>query len=140
MFDLYGNERLVEWKNIRDQIEISDRPLDLVADVWSRAPFVNPYLNPKDPQSWPNPWQLVLDDRLDELAIALGMLYTIKLTQRFMDTPCEIHTSIPYREKDSRFYLIVDNRFVLNYEPRKVVDLDAVNTETEIIWSGIALK
>lgn len=140
MFDLYGNERLVEWKNIRDQIEISDRPLDLVADVWSRAPFVNPHLNPKDPQSWPNPWQLVLDDRLDELAIALGMLYTIKLTQRFMDTPCEIHTSIPHREKDSRFYLIVDNRFVLNYEPRKVVDLDAVNTETEIIWSGIALK
>jgi len=140
VFDLHGNDRLAEWKNIRDQIEISDKPLDLVADVWSRAPFVNPYLNPKDPRSWPNPWHLVLDDRLDELAIALGMLYTIKLTQRFMETPCEIHMSIPDREKDFRYYLLVDSRFLLNYEPRKVLDLDAVNTETEIIWSGKLLK
>lgn len=140
MFDLYGNERLTEWKRIRDEIEISNQPLDLVAEVWSRAPFVNPYLDPKDSKSWPDPWQIVLNDRLDELAIALGMLYTIKLTQRFMATPCEIHMSIPYRERDSRFYLFVDDKFILNYEPRKVLAIGTVNAETEIIWSGTALK
>jgi hypothetical protein len=140
VFDLYGNERLTEWKRLRDEIETANQPLDLVAEVWSRAPFVNPHLDPRDPESWPDPWQIVLNDRLDELAIALGMLYTIKLTQRFMDTPCEIHMSIPYREKDSRFYLFVDSKFILNYEPRKVLATDTVNTETEIIWSGTALK
>lgn len=140
MFDLYGNERLTEWKRIRDEVEISNQPLDLVAEVWSRAPFVNPYLDPKDSKSWPDPWQIVLNDRLDELAIALGMLYTIKLTQRFMATPCEIHMSIPYRERDSRFYLFVDDKFILNYEPRKVLAIGTVNAETEIIWSGTALK
>ena len=140
MFDLYGNERLTEWKRIRDEVEISNQPLDLVAEVWSRAPFVNPYLDPKDSKSWPDPWQIVLNDRLDELAIALGMLYTIKLTQRFMATPCEIHMSIPYRERDSRFYLFVDDKFILNYEPRKVLSIGTVNAETEIIWSGTALK
>ncbi len=140
VFDLYGNERLAKWKNIRDSIEVDNQPLETVADVWARAPFVNPYLNPKDSKSWPDPWQLVLGNRLDDLAIALGMLYTIKLTQRFMATPCEIHMSIPYKNHEPRFYLFVDNKFILNYEPRKVVGVDAVNTETEIIWSGIALK
>ncbi len=140
VFDLYGNERLSKWKEIRDSIEVIDQPLELVADVWARAPFVNPHLNPKDSKSWPDPWQLVLGGRLDDLAIVLGMLYTLKLTQRFMATPCEIHMSIPHKNQEPRFYLFVENKFILNYEPRKVVALDALNTETEIIWQGHTLK
>ncbi len=140
VFDLYGNERLSKWKEIRDSIEVIDQPLELVADVWARAPFVNPHLNPKDSKSWPDPWQLVLGGRLDDLAIVLGMLYTLKLTQRFMATPCEIHMSIPHKNQEPRFYLFVENKFILNYEPRKVVALDALNTETEIIWQGYTLK
>ncbi len=140
MFDLYGNERLTKWKDIRDSLEVSDQPFDIVADLWARAPFVSPYLDPKDSKSWPDPWQLVLGDRLDDLAIVLGMLYTIKLTQRFMSTNCEIHMSIPHKKNDIRFYLFVDKKFILNYEPRKVVGVDAVNTETEIIWKSDTLK
>jgi hypothetical protein len=140
VFNLYGNERLTEWKNIRDNIEIDSQPLEIVADLWARAPFVNPYLNPKDSSTWPDPWHLVLGDRLDDLAITLGMLYTVKLTQRFMATPCEIHMSIPFKKQEPRFHLLIDNKFILNFEPRKVVGVDAVNIETEIIWQGNSLK
>lgn len=137
MFDLYGTERLIEWKQFRSSLETDTDPLVRVAELWSRAPFVNPYLDPTDPTKWPDPWQLVLDLKLDDLAICLGMLYTIKLTQRFMDTECEIHTSMLPKEFNKKFFLVVDNSYVLNYTPRSVDSLNVLNqVRTDKIWSG----
>ena len=135
MFDLHGTERLNEWRRLRTEIESSTDPYQLVAEVWSRAPFVNPYLDPKNPAEWPDPWHLILDDRFDDIAIPLGMLYTLKLTQRFMDTPCEIYTTIPADASDRRFILLVDNKHVLNYEPRNVVSIDEMLLPISKIWS-----
>jgi len=135
VFNLYGNDRLTEWKKFRDSLEVSDNPYRDVANFWSNAPFVNPYLNPQNPAEWPDPWHLVLDDRYDDLAIALGMLYTIKLTQRFMNTKCEIHTSMLPKEKQPRYLLVVEDK-VLNLEYKSVVDLNTVpSVQTNIIWS-----
>ncbi len=137
MFDLHGTERLIEWKNIRDSLETDTDPLGRVADLWSKAPFVNPYLDPKNPSEWPDPWHLVLDLKLDDLAICLGMLYTLKLTQRFMDAECEIHTSILPKEYYKKFFLVVDDKHVLNHTPRKVDDKNVLNQIlTDKIWSG----
>lgn len=124
---------MVEWRKFRDSLESIDEPLTAVAELWSRAPFVNSYLDPNNPKKWPDPWHLVMDGKFDELAIVLGMLYTIKLTQRFMKTPCEIHTSM--LEKDLRYYLVVDNKHVLNYEYRIAHDIKVLDqVQTSIIW------
>jgi hypothetical protein len=135
VFNLYGNDRLTEWKRIRNQLEVRDNPFLIVADLWSRAPLVNLYLDPKNPAEWPDPWHLVLDDRFDDLAIPLGMLYTIKLTERFMDTVCEIHMSMSQKETNPRFFLVVDNKHVLNYEPRVVLDPETLTYNSNKIWS-----
>lgn len=140
MFDIYGNHRLTEWKHIRDDIETTTNPLTLVAVLWARAPLVNPFIDPTDPESWPDPWHLVLDDRYDDLAVVLGMLYTIKLTQRFMDSYCEIHMSVRDEKSDPEFFLIVDNTMVLNYEPRKAVDIHHLKHDSKIIWSGTTIQ
>lgn len=137
MFDLHGADRLTEWKRFRDSIEVDVQPLNKVADLWSKAPFVNQYLDPKNPSEWPDPWHLVLDLKLDDLAICLGMLYTLKLTQRFMDTNCEIHTSMLPKDFNKKFFLVVDNQFVLNYTPRKVDSKDVLSQiQTDKIWAG----
>ena len=113
--------------------------MDDVAKLWSHAPFVNPFLDPQKPMSWPDPWHLVIDGRLDDLAICLGMLYTIKLTQRFIDTVCEIHKSMLPKNLDSKFFLVADNA-VLNYEPRIAHNKAVLDQfQTDIIWSGTAL-
>jgi hypothetical protein len=136
VFDLYGNERLAAWKQFRDNLEGSETPFLDVAELWSRAPFVSPYLNPNNSTEWPDPWHLVLDLRLDDLAIALGMLYTIKLTQRFIDTPCEIHMSMSPNNKEANYFLVVDNKYVLNKEYKNVVGIDELKgLKTNIIWS-----
>jgi hypothetical protein len=135
VFDLYGNDRLTEWKKFRDSLETVSNPLEEVSKLWSRAPFVNHYLDPQCPSEWPDPWHLILDGKLDDLAICLGMLYTIKLTQRFMATVCEIHMSMLPKDSSPRFYLVVDNTYVLNYEPRKIHDLTVLQDfQTNTIW------
>jgi hypothetical protein len=137
VFDLHGTERLIEWKKFRDSLETDESPLIRVADLWSKAPFVNSYLNPKNPTEWPDPWQLILDLKLDDLAICLGMLYTIKLTQRFMDIECEIHTSMLSKEFNKKFFLVVDNKHVLNYTFGSVDSLNVLDRAlTDKIWSG----
>ena len=140
MFNLYGNDRLTEWKRFRDSLETSDTPFEEVAEFWSHAPFVSPYLNPHNTSEWPDPWHLVLDLRLDDLAIALGMLYTIKLTQRFSDTACEIHMSMLPGKNSPEYWLIIDNKVALNCVYREVVTVENLpEAQASIIWSGTDL-
>jgi len=135
VFDSHGTQRLAEWKRFRESLETSDTPLEDVAEFWGHAPFVSCYLNPNNPTEWPDPWHLVLDSRLDELAIALGMLYTIKLTQRFMKANCEIHTSMLPNEKAPKYFLVVDHSKVLNLEYKNVVDFDKLSgVQTNMVW------
>ena len=135
MFNLYGIDRLTEWRNFRDQLETSTTPFNDVAELWANAPFVSPYLDPKSPKTWPDPWHLVIDNRLDDLAITLGMLYTLSLTERFKDTPFEVREL--KEESDSHYILVVDNRNILNLEYRRVATIDSVNLRrTNILWAS----
>jgi hypothetical protein len=136
VFNLHGVDRIAEWKTFREQLESSPTPFEDVANLWSQAPFVNPYLDPHRPESWPDPWRLLLDLKLDSLAISLAMLYTLKLTQRFMGTPIEIHMSMLPGEREYRYPVIIDNRYVLNWEYNTVSDLSSMkNIETTLIFS-----
>lgn len=136
VFNQHGTERLAAWKEFRESLETSESPFQDVANLWSQAPFVSPYLDPQNPTEWPDPWHLILDLRLDDLAIALGMLYTIKLTHRFIDTECEIHKSTFPNKNEPSYILIVDKKYVLNLEYKNVVDVEELkNIETRLIWS-----
>jgi hypothetical protein len=136
VFDVYQTDRLTQWKKFRDNLEGSLDPLTDVSILWSQAPIVSgTYLNPKEPSLWPDPWHLVLDGRFDDLAICLGMLYTLQLTQRFMGSQFEIHMSIT-KNKEPEYFLVVDNKNVLNYEPRIVHSIDVLySRNTNIVWS-----
>ena len=102
MFNLHGTERVLAWKSFRNQLETLANPFQSVVEFWSRAPLVNLYLDPNTPESWPDPWHLIIDDRFDDLAIVLGMLYTIKLTDRFSNIDLEIYMSV--EEKNPIFF------------------------------------
>lgn len=135
MFNLFGTDRLTAWKEFRTSLETSPTPLKDVAEFWSHAPFVSPYLDPGNPPNWPDPWHLILDAKYDDLAIPLGMLYTLKLTQRFMGSKFEIHMSMP-GNKEKQYMLIVDQKDVLNFEYKEVIELSQLaDLKTTLIWS-----
>ena len=141
MFKVFGNERLTEWRQFRQGLEVSGTPYDDVVNFWGNAPFVNRYLNPDNPKGWPDPWHLILDDKYDDLGVALGMFFTLKLTQRFMNTYCEIHTSMLPQDREPRFVLLVDKKWVLNWEYKTVLQIENLpeNRITKILWAGSGL-
>ena len=134
MFDSHGTLRLARWREFRDNLETSQTPFQDVAELWARAPLVNPYLDPDRSDLWPDAWHLILDDRYDDLAICLGMLYTLKLTQRFMDADFEIHTSMLQTDREANYFLVIDNSFVLNWEYRRVVPISHLTGSSRIVW------
>ena len=141
VFDEYGTKRLAVWREFRERLEVSPTPLEDVAELWKHAPFVSPYLDPQIPSAWPDPWHLMLDLRLDDLALVLGMLYTIKLTQRFIDTKCEIHMSMRPQNKERQYMLLVGDAQVLNLEYGTVVGADDLkHLDTKTIYSVSRLK
>lgn len=142
MFDERGIERLSKWKEFRNSLETSERPFEDTIDLWNKAPFVFPFLNPLSSNTWPGPWELVMISRLDDLAIALGIMYTLKLTQRFMESEFEIHMSIREdRPNANRYFVVVNNRHVLNYEYGKVSIIEHIeNFESEILHKASAYQ
>lgn len=131
MFDLYHTDRIKAWKEFRESLEEAEDPFQEVALFWSRAPFVSQYLKIKKPSDWPDPWQLILDGKFDDLAIALGMCYTLQLTDRFKDHKFEIHMAMS--AEDMRHILVVNDQQVLNWEYRHVTSL-ADLPQTIKIW------
>jgi hypothetical protein len=137
VFNLHGADRLIEWKQFRDSLEISQTPFEDLVNFWSHAPFVSAYLNPLEPESWPDPWHLVLDGKLDELAISLGMLYTLKLTQRFMGSSFEIHTSMFSNKKSPSYFLVVDHSSAVNQQTREVLEYNKeLAKDLNKIWTA----
>lgn len=133
VFDEHGTQRLAAWRQFRQSLETSETALQDVAKLWTHAPFVNSYLDPQLPTEWPDPWHLMLNLRLDDLALVLGMLYTIKLTQRFSHTVCEIHMSMHPEKNSTQYLLLVDNTHVLNLDHGTVVEkqrLESLDTKT----------
>jgi hypothetical protein len=113
VFESHGIDRLTEWKQFRHTIEKDSEPFPKVVNFWLKAPFVNQYLDYRDPSSWPDPWHLVLDSRYDNLAIVLGMLYTLLLTDRFSKENYKIYM-IKNEGRQEDFCLAVGNTSVLN--------------------------
>ncbi len=136
MFDNNEKNRLQQWKEFRTQLESSSTAFDDTAHLWSRAPFVNNFLDPFDSKSWPDPWKLIIDNKFDNLGIALGMCYTLQLTERFKDSLFEIHMSMSPMKKDWRYCLIVDNSVVLNWNFGLVASVNEIDDNLVKIWSN----
>lgn len=134
MFELHGTDRLTEWKKFRCVLETDPEPFSKVIELWSKAPFVNRYLDQNNPSSWPDPWRLVLDGKFDDLAICLGMLYTFQLTDRFSKENFKIYM-IKKLEVNPVFCLAVSDQWFLNLHYGQISDISEFkNYHTSMIY------
>lgn len=141
VFDLHGIDRLTAWKTLREEIEISDLPLCKCAEFWKKAPYVNQYLDPFRSDTWPDPWRLVIDGKYDDLAITLGMLYTLKLTDRFNRIKLEIYADSNLDHKEKKFYLKVGESGVLNMIYGEVCDISSLqDRKSKLIFPRLDIR
>jgi hypothetical protein len=84
MWHTQFERRLESWHDLRRQ-SCSQDPLTLLQNInswWHQTPWCPYHLHWDDRDTWPDPWQLLSDNIYCDLARALGIMYTIVLTER----------------------------------------------------------
>ena len=118
--------RLKLWRDFRlqlDSVDYEEDCLQAVVDWWKSAPVGSRELDIYDVESWPDPWQLIYDNALDENSIALGIAFTLHL----IDWECEVLLVQNQEESWIRLVVLVDERYILNYTYGKVEDPSVLN-------------
>lgn len=113
--------RLKSWSTLRSKIlslPTSEKCIE-IDNFWQRVPLINHYLHTDYIREWPDPWQLISDNTYCNYARALGMIYTLILT----DTKNIALVEAKDDNSNEVVLVLVDNaKYVLNYWPDTVVN------------------
>lgn len=86
-YDISCANRLMVWRQWRQTLDSMDyvSALSEVARIYMMVPRVNHYLAPDEQDRWPTPWELVNDNIYCDLAVGLGMFYSLQLSTHAQD-------------------------------------------------------
>ena len=117
VFQLSYDVRLKEFSNLK----LLAKPLPnlekyvLIDKFWQQAPLITHYLHIADINSWPDPWELLVENTYCMLARALGICYTL-----YMIGDKELKLVSATDEMGNDVYLVLVNNYILNYWPNTV--------------------
>lgn len=136
MFNKKYDDRLRHWSEFRSRLETSESPIQDAIDFYTNAPLVSIMVDPYDKDTWLDPWQLLLENKYCDFSIILGILYTLKLTDRFSNEDFEIHI-ITNKEKSEVKYLLYIGNIIVGYDRTKPVFAEEIpnNLKTEKVYS-----
>jgi len=121
VFILDYETRLKAWATLREkipQLPIDQRCVE-IDNFWQRVPLMTHYLHTDYINDWPDPWQLISDNLYCYYGRALGMIYTLILS----DTKnIELVEAIDDNSNEVVLVLVDDAKYVLNYWPDTVVN------------------
>ena len=145
MWKLSPQQRLERWRQFRNDLSKLDlaEALDRCAQFWAPAPASAYYLDPDQPDTWPDPWVLVSDNYYCPVAKALAMLYTIHLTDHSSNVDLELRI---YQSKADRsrhnLAWINQGKYVLNSEDPVLLNIHYTTSDFDIIkiYSSADLK
>jgi hypothetical protein len=115
------SERLSSWADLRSKIknlELDDCLL-AINQWWFDLPWTPYSLHWDDRTSWPDPWQLIQDDKFCDLARGLGIIYTIHMLDRD-----DLHDCVLFEHKDDNLVLVHDGKYILNWCPDTIVNIN----------------
>lgn len=115
MFDLQYEDRLRAWRDFRNYLEESRKPIQDTINFVNQAPVGKLELNLWNNSEWPQPWELVEATRFSEQAKILLICYTLQLTERFADQKVEIHIGSRVENNDDLLFLLYIGEYVVGY-------------------------
>jgi hypothetical protein len=112
MWPTQFERRLAAWNDLRHQSSSQDLPtlLQNINSWWHQTPWCPYHLHWDDRDTWPDPWQLLSDNIYCDLARALGIMYTIVLTER----PDLTNSSIIQTES-ANLVQVDQGKYILNW-------------------------
>lgn len=141
VFQLNYDTRLKSWYELRSQIEgtlIQNKCVE-IDEWWQKAPLVNHHLHILDTDTWPGPWELLVENTYCTVARALGMCYTLLLTGV---NDIELVEATDTNGEDVVLVLVDNAKYILNYWPDMVLSntLNDFTIKRYINLSKIQLK
>ena len=123
MFNIFQTTyetRLQAWYDLREQIQALDnREKSILTDAfWQKAPLVNHHLHILDSETWPDPWELLVENTYCVVARALGICYTLLLTGV---TDIQLVEATDGVGEDVVLVLVDNAKYILNYWPDTVI-------------------
>jgi len=145
MFKLNPNERINLWRNFRRELDLMTLPMALESaqNFWQKCPFSPFYLDIANPESWPNPWELILENYYCDVAKVLGIVYTLHLTShgQILDPEIRIYNDVNTRHTYHIAYFC-RGKYVLNLIEGTVVNKEHINQELKLkyCYTAVDLK
>ena len=145
MFNLKTSaSRLKCWKNLRfkiDQLPLEEA-LQETVEFWQSCPWTAFYLDQEKPSSWPNAWDLIIDNYYCDLAKVLGIVYTLNLSEHGKNLEVEVRVytdpktgyqyCIAYLDQGKYVLNLIDNQILNKTDITETLKLKRCYDATEL--------
>jgi hypothetical protein len=104
--------RLAAWNQVRE-ISFDQALPDALQSInlwWHQTPWCPYHLHWDDRDTWPDPWQLLSDNIYCDLARALGIMYTIVLTDK-----ADLSDSSIIETESGNLVQVNQGKYILNW-------------------------
>lgn len=146
MFQLKTEDRLRSWREFRssiDNLSLTDA-LQSTAELWAGASYTPYYLDIDEPESWPDPWQLIDENVYCDVAKCLGIIYTMLLTKHKTDLDIELRVYVDASTgAEYNLAWFNEGKYILNLTDREVVNIEQFDDtvfKLKRIYSSLELQ
>ena len=125
--------RLRLWQEFRTKISglsLADAVKE-TEHMWSYAPYQKHYLTLDEIKLWPGPWELIFENYYCNLAIALGIMYTLYLSDHKPDLELKIYVD-PVTNEQYNLVFVNKGLYVLNMEHDTVLNKAQVDKSLKL--------
>jgi hypothetical protein len=125
MFDLKPEDRIHFWRNFRVGLKDMEpeKALQEIVDLWGKCPTTNGYLDYADCKDWPDPWTLLDNNHYCDVAVALGIFYTIFLSEILDNSTLKI---VIYKHEANFVNAVHITKYALNINYREVLNTTSI--------------
>jgi hypothetical protein len=134
MWNLLPGERLRCWQDFRKSISQKsfEDALKDTQHLWSFAPYMAHYLTTDHVEEWPGPWELIYENYYCDLAKALGIVYTLYLSDHRPELEIKIYSE-PSTKEQYNLVFVDKGKYVLNLIHDEVVNKAQIGNDLKLI-------
>lgn len=136
-YEISCRDRILSWRNWRKTLDTVslEEAVNETALKWVLVPRINHYLVPEEVDLWPTPWELITDNYYCDIAIALGMFYSLALSSHRTDHTFSIDL---YRDDDASTWYnlcqVDQGKYILNWELGAVVNNSTLPQTARLVY------